>query len=421
MSDERGPPSRVLILSNTIELRTGYGNVFGPIARYLAKQGHEVVYFGLQQIRPPYEDDGIVRVGLRFHPWGEDVLLDYLRAYRIHTLITGIDLFMPQVQYIPDTVSKAKVQWIAHMTVNHHPLSPMLYRAAEACDTLVVPSRFGYRVVREAGFYGDVYYIPHGIDLEVFHRLPASEVSETRERLRVDDKEFIAVSVMRNKGEAKNFPALFEGWRRAIDQDPRLAREGVLLVLTDPKETVDLYQLRSRWSLGDTLRFIWAKPEGVDLRLTWEGDPHGMPHHANMNFPASEMARLYNVASCHVITSSGESFNLPCIESQSCGCPQIFPNHTVGPELVGEPRSGLLVPVVYRYTSLILGDIFMADPRGVAEGILRLYRDPKARHEMSQRAVANASLYDWRRILPEWDRLVSRLPAVDYRRGMLGI
>jgi glycosyltransferase involved in cell wall biosynthesis len=56
----------------------------------------------------------------------------------------------------------------------------------------------------------------------------------------------------------------------------------------------------------------------------------------------SDLAALYNLFDVHCLTTSGEGFGIPTMESQACGTPNIIADNTTAPELVR--NHGWLVP-----------------------------------------------------------------------------
>jgi glycosyltransferase involved in cell wall biosynthesis len=257
-----------------------------------------------------------------------------------------------------------------------------------------------------------------------------NEKDEIKKILKIEDKKFVLLTVMRNKSPLqKNFPALFQAWKSMLLSHPELQKNGVLLCLTDPLEvgSTRLDMLRDRTGLKDFVKFIWAKPtkDYSSIEMTYEGDPNGLWHNANINFSAEEMAKLYNVADLFAVSSYGESFNLPCLESMACGIPQINCNHTTGPELVGIPKAGLLADVIATMTNPLITESWIIDPNSLIKCIDTLYTDEKLRKECGKNALENAKNYSWDKIISEWLNLFKIVESdrmnVDYSKMKLGI
>lgn len=400
----------ILIFSNSIQGRFGYSNVFGEVAKTLAQE-HNVCYFGMQEISPPWRDENnIIRLGLRYDAFGSDMLENIIRAWRINVLLTGMDVWLDNVQYIPPLCKKYNTFLLSHTTVNSYPLSPLLGRFCDQANLLVAPSKFAESTLKEI-YPQKTFRIPHGVDTSIYKPLDSGQKEEVRNNLRIGDKEFVLLSVMRNKSPyQKNFPVMFHAWKILIENNPELRTNGVLLCLTDPVEQTGmrLDLLRELTGLKDSVRFVCAKPtrSGDGLEMTYEGDGRGFYHNANYNFSAQEMCRLYNVADAHVVCSYGESFNLPTLESMACGIPQINAEHTTGPELVGEPKTGLLAKVRTELTTPLITDSWIVDPESLADCMERIYQSDTLREKFSKNALNFAKNYEWSKIHKKWQKLV---------------
>ncbi len=181
--------------------------------------------------------------------------------------------------------------------------------------------------------------------------------------------------------------------------------------------------------IQDSVQFVWAKPteDLATLDPTYEGDTHGMPHHANIGFSEERMSYLYNVADVFVSSSMGESFCLPVIEAQACGVPCIATAFSTGKELIGEPFAGALARVKAFITHpAVLGDMAEVDEEYLAGKLLDTYTSSIQRKEWAANALTNANDYSWCKILPQWNTLIEKVIKegvlrTDYKRGRLGI
>jgi len=422
------PPSNqkmnVLIISNSAYRGYGYSTVATKVAEGLRDLGCNVCYFGLQSIHPPYKENGITFLGIRYDVWGKDILAQYLNAYDIRVLITIFDVWMDSTLYLSEIPKKARVKWICHVTINGSPLSPYLERNIKNADVIVAPSKFALKVLAQAGY--EAVYIPHGVDTSIFKPLSKKEIEKTKEQLGVADKNFIALSVMRNKSATqKDFPALFKAWKLFVNRIKK--KDAVLLVLSDPYEPegLRLDLLRSRYGIEDSVKFIWSKPSDDWSKIvpTYENDPMGFAYSANNGFPPEEMAKIYNVCDCHVISSPGESFNLPTLEAMACGKPVIAPDNSSPHYLISESNAGLLAEIARESVmNVLLCDYQLVDIYSLAACIDEMYNFPDKREEFGKNALKYAQYYDWKRIIPLWYELIKiGEPHVNYDTGELGI
>ena len=416
----------ILIHSNSVTGRYGYSVVFNEVAKGLAKEGHKVYYFGMQTMHPPFKDnDDVVWLGLRYDSFGSDMMENYVRMYKIDAIITGWDVWLPQAQYIPQVTQKYNIPWICHTTINSSPLSPNLYTPFSYAQYLVAPSKYNVDELVNVGF-NNVTYVPHGVDLSIYSKKKIKKASY----IEGNRPETVFLSVMRNKGYQKNYPALFYAYKTFIENVPEAKEKTRLYILSDPIEpdAMPLDTIRSRIGMQNNIRFIWAKPKsGEDCTIvpTFEGDPEGCIHNANMNFSSEEMAKIYNGADIHVISSAGESFGLPTLESMACGLPQIFPNNSTGPELVGKPKTGFLADIKYQSTTPLSSDTHLVDIMSLAKCMHKLYSDKVVRADCSKNALKHAENYEINKVVKMWSDLVKKVEEdekkLDYGRNKLGV
>ena len=412
---------RILILSNSPSQGYGYSVVFSKVAKELHDKGHEVYYLGMQTVSAPKRHpDGYMVLGIRFDAFCNDVLEDYLRVYNIECLITGLDLWMDCTKYIGEVVKKMGVTWICHVTINSTPMSPFLKQNIGNARWFISPSDFVNKSLLDAKAL-NVVKIPHGFDSSVFK--PNLEIkNEMKKKLGVEGK-FVYITVMRNKGMQKNYPALFAAYKILLMNDPEASKNTILLCIADPLEgdamRLDVY--REFAGLQDHVKFLYAKPSEDKSRLeaTYEGDPKGMPHNANISFDPEEMAKIYNAADVFVSSSSGESFQLPAIEAQACGVPVIMPDNTTASELTFSGQTGLIANAPFEMFTPLVSSIRNVDSLSLAECMQSLFKNNELREKFRNNALMYSQLYDWKKILPIWTELIKHIEETD--EGTLGI
>ena len=107
---------------------------------------------------------------------------------------------------------------------------------------------------------------------------------------------------------------------------------------------------------------------GNDVILTgWLGD--------------DEKLALYQAAAAYVTPSIYEGFGLTPLEAMACGTPVIAANRTSFPEVIGD--AGLLVE---------------PEVGPLSRAIVRLLNDPALQRELSDRGLARAGQFSWRRL-----------------------
>lgn len=405
----------ILFMSNSLGRRFGYSVVASRVTDYLQKQGHQMIFFGMQDIKhPEVLPNGVLQLGVRYDPFGGDVAEDYARIYKADAFMSMLDLWLPQTAYMPDMCNRLKIPFVAHTTINSQPLSPYLAERFARADFIVAPSKYNARVLAEGGLGGKTFYIPHAVDLKTFYPNPYVK-DEVKKALHIEGKEFIGVVVNRNKGLQKRLHDAMKMWGMICNQDPDFKKKAVLLMVHDPLEPdgfrTDIY--RDRLGMNDNIKFIWQKPDfkqgGNDMVMTFEGDPEGLRHNANISLPPSEIAKLFNTADVSIVSSQSESYCLPAVESMACGTPVVMGNHSVGPEHIGETGGGLLVNIAYNETTALMSEVMNCDLTDFANKVYAMYKDEKLKKECGKKGLEYARKCGWDDVLPLWKALFEQV------------
>ena len=124
-------------------------------------------------------------------------------------------------------------------------------------------------------------------------------------------------------------------------------------------------------------------------------DINGNPVHG---IGRNDMVKLFQIADCHVLATSGEGFGIPSAEAMSCGLPIILPDNSTGPELIGQDSSrGILVKNDTFITGPTHGvKMSVVSVESLADAMLQMVVDTDSRAEMGENARAFATEhFDW--------------------------
>jgi len=265
------------------------------------------------------------------------------------------------------------------------------------------------------------------VDLDVF-KPDKKARKKIRKKLGYEDK-FVLLAVGRNKGIQKRWDIMLKAYKAFLANIPEAQKDTILHIHTNPYEqnAIDLVQLRNLGlsEIGkDNVVFSTVNLNGERLEICHKDNPKSMLLNTNWGLDEKAMAELYNMADVMVSSSEGESFGLPQMESQSCGISQIFPAHSVGPEMVGIPKSGLLVKIATDVTSPTVTDVSLPDILNLAQCMAKMYQDKKLRGECSKNAIENAQNYSWWDVVQKWIYIIEKViepKPVNYDNGILGI
>lgn len=398
--------------STSKNITTGYGVLSNNVVEGLIKKGVDIRLFGMQTLGHQKEEWNLPVLD---DIYGADAIQFYSKLYGIDYLISVIDHFVPVYHYLPGLLKSLKVGHIAHVTVNSLPLPPMLYNQIKDADFFVAPSKFAEKALIGAGIdKNKIRQIPHGVNTTIFK--PLKEETEKHKKMMGYQNKFVWLTVSTNTGTEKNWQGLFYAYKIFLVNNPEAKKDTLLHCHTSIHypSGYDLELLAKMYGIFDNISFI----TGFSL---------------NVGTPPEEMVKLYNVADCYLSATMGESFGLPALESMACGTPCIIPNHTTGPELVGEPKTGLLIEPLkmkngqeFGWTGPTISDKWLIDPVDMADKMTKIYKDKKLREEFSKTAVEFAQNFDWEKhIIPQWidflNYVESYIEPVNYEEKKLGI
>jgi len=380
---------KYLLVCVSPSITTGYGVVGKNLIKGFLKNKVDMKYLGLQTLGLQEKD---WLLPMKEDIYGSDALKTYIPYFGINYVITIMDHWVPYYHYIPGLLKQLKCKHIAHVTENGVPLGIGNINALKDVDFMVAPSKFVEKQLIEVFPKEKVRMIYHGVDTKIFKPLPKQEIENHKEMIGYKDK-FVFLSVATNTAAIqKNWPGVFYAYKIFLTQNPEAKKDTILHCQTDMQHPAghDLELLAKKFGIEKNVSYI-------DVKL-------------NTGFPPEEMVKLYNISDCHLSANLGESFGLPMLEGMACGLPQIFPNSTTGPELIGEPKTGLLVDLIkmkngqeFGLTAPSMNDRFWPDPVDMAEKMAIIYKDKKLREKFSKNGIKFAKKFDWEKcIIPEW-------------------
>ncbi len=405
---------KYLLMGVSPNISTGYGIVAKNLMKGFLKNKVDIKQLGFQTVGEPYGKEKEWLLPIRNDVFGADALQHYIPLFGIDYVLSIIDNFAPPYFYVPKLVKQLGCKYIAHVTENGVPLGTANFSSLRDADFMVAPSKFVEKQLLNAFPKEKVRMIYHGVDTKIFKPLPKNEVEKFKEEIGYKNK-FVFLSVATNTAAIqKNWTGTFYAYKIFLTQNPE-AKDTILHCQTEMNNPagLDLELLAKKFGIDKNVYYI-------DVKL-------------NIGFHPEEMAKLYNISDCHVLSGMGESFGLPMLEGMACGLPQIFPNHSTGPELVGEPQTGLLTDLIkmkngqeFGMTSPSMNDRFWPDPIDMAEKMTTIYKDKKLREKFSKNGIKFAKKFDWqKKIIPQWIDFFKYVEEyknpVDYQKKELGI
>lgn len=307
---------KILLHSNAPWAPTGYGTQNKELVKMMNANGHEAIisaFYGLSG--SPLNWEGVTIMPSGYDLYGNDVVLAHAQNHFDNgDLLAGLIITLVDV-WVLNAANMTRANVACWTPIDHDPAPPRVLDFLRAFGGFTLAmSRFGENELRNQGIE-DVYYVPHGIDTDLF---APRDKAQAREALGFPADAFVVSMVAANKG----YPPR-KGYPEAIQAFAQFAREhddAFLYLHTDVNGTVD----------GVNLHQILTA-EGVSTEQVRFVDPY----HYLVGMPADHLVNVYSGSDVLLNPAYGEGFGIPVIEAQSCGCPVITNDWTAMPELTG--------------------------------------------------------------------------------------
>jgi len=298
--------AKIVMLSDSPTLTTGYGRVMQVLAPAFHELGHAVTVIGWGYTGEPHDFPfPIIPCNAHADRFGEDILGEFIRYEKPDILFTLGDPWM--TEFIPEMEERVAVHWVSYFPLDGYPIPKSWHGWLLNIDTPIVFSKFAQNLAEEVlGRKPPLIY--HGVDTNKFQVLDRSTCKQ--EILGFDDK-FIVGTVARNQPR-KNLPALvraFADFARGKDDVALYMHTQIRDVGWNIDELVERFELYDKAYCTDNFNAL----KGV---------------------PDSELNKLYSMFDLFALPTMSEGFGLPILEAQACGTPVLVTDFSACPELV---------------------------------------------------------------------------------------
>jgi len=317
---------KIVILSDSPTIPTGYRSQATQLARHLEKAGHEIHYLANGYMGSDIESvkfKGGEQFNYKIYGHGpSDQYFNKTMSQRLKLIgadrfIILLDTFMLYPWVLNLDLSSAKT-FFWFPSDGGGGLPKGCSEILRKIDVPIAMAEFGQKQVKD--YYNkDAKHIPHCVDATFFKPLTKEEKSNLRKKYNLDDKFVIGV-VARNQPR-KNLDRTIKAMRLIADQIPN----AMLFLHLDPNDPA-----QPMWNIQELV-----KKFNLENRVVYSGMS------AFSGFPQSEMNNIYNIMDCFLLTTSGEGFGVPIIEAMSCEIPVVATDYTTTPELVIKNNAGL--------------------------------------------------------------------------------
>lgn len=307
---------RILWHSDPAWCGTGYGNQTRLFTRKITELGHKVAVsvtsgLGFNKVSMSYgkdlnvehypsvynDDHGIKSIPINIAWFDPDVLVT-LKDLPLYRGKTG----------------KFNASWVPYFPVDFDRLVKPI---REMLNDSIVPttmSKWGVEVAEKAGC--ELYYLPHGIDTNVF--VNRGHSGSCKEQLGFSQDCFLVGMVAMNSTNPsrKSFPECFRAMKEIMNKH----KDVCFYVHTDPHGKaggINLIEMVKEYEM-ENVRF-------ANIMRLYTGC-----------YNEDWLVDIYNAIDVLLSPSKAEGFGLPIIEAQSCGVPVIVNDFSSMPELVGD-------------------------------------------------------------------------------------
>ena len=405
---------KILWMSDSPTIPTGFGNVTRRVCTGLADRGHHVSILGwVMRGQPTPWQNCMLYPATPWHhgmPYqrGRDTseLLHYLRQIQPDVLIIQGDVWWPR--YIIDSslanfMHTNGIPWILYYPIDsdmgENRLPPSWIRILKNVDLPIAMSRYGHDVTQANGVEAD--YIPLGVDTKIFQ--PPIDKDSAKQVFGYEGK-FVILSDARNAPRKLLYRTLEIFQRFAADKD-----DVILHLHCDPDDpgarTPNYY-----YNLRSDIAFL-NLTEKVSLTTELPLEQLAQTHQATSylvrpHLPLEQLAQIYQAADVHLLASSGEGFGLPTLQAAATGAVPLASDYTASRELVLSHGEAIRV----RH--------FLFDEFGLRRALIdiddavskleMLYRDRQLLASKAQSSHEFALSYDWEQIISQWEETLLR-------------
>jgi glycosyltransferase involved in cell wall biosynthesis len=371
---------KILMMSDSPFSSTGFATVSKNLARIFTHLGYEVHISGYGWGGYPIETDTftIYQAGLpRDRQFGYWTFEHYLKSIKPDAVVTVTDL--QYIDYVVDQIGETP--WIAYFPVDSGDWSDDYFDIARAVDYAIPYSKFGKKLLESegVGIYDMIY---HGVDQRMYYYMGKKNIRSHFNDF--NDDTFVIGTVA-----SLNRRKMWNVWFEVVSRFLRGKEDAFAVALVDPnRPIIGGYQFNQSRVGRDMLHKILTPPDY---------------NHMAAGFSPNKVNVYYNLFDCHLLTTGGEGFGLPILESMSAKCTNLATDYTTCPEIIG--NTGYNLPV--KHWATVNGTKRpVVDIEKAVEYLEELYNDRGLCEELGEKALARSRTFTWERTIPQWEKVL---------------
>ena len=332
---------KILVVTDTDMMGSGYFNIAVPLCQGLAKLGHEIKFAGLNYNGEEHNFDFSVIPARSFQEINAIVTNFVGGLWKFDVMLVALDI--PQQISMLNKWKERDFKYVAVFPIESDPLSFAWSMSLSSADKLFCISKFGTAEAEKV--YLPAEYFEVSIDDK--WRVPtAEEKSNIREAYGVGKNDFVVLTVAANQ-ERKNLQAAVRAFSNfAKDKD-----DVHYAILT-------AQNFFAGWNLDDLSSVVGCRDK---MMLIEKG----------LDFPA--LWQVYAMSDVFLLPSKAEGAGLPILEAMATGLPVIGTRCTSFMEHLEDGR-GFLVDSEYEYIDVFgNGWRYMADIGQITNTLEHIY------------------------------------------------
>ena len=307
--------TKMLVLADSPTVATGYGRVIRELCWAFYDAGLELKVIGRGYNNEPHDFPWEIVGHGPNDKFAVEPLKQALAEWQPDLLFTLGDIWM--LDFVPTLTLRDTFRWICYFPFDGVPIPLKWYPTIQNVDYPIMFSHFAQDLLQPVIPDKEIKFISHGVDTEVFHRLPDRDVVRASSNF---NNKFVVGCVARNQPR-KNLPALVRTFKR----------------FSEGKDNVALYIHTTLQDIGWDIVELLRRFDIVSLTFLTSG-----MNNASCSVPDNILNKIYNFFDLFVLPTAGEGFGLPILEAQSCEIPVLVTNYSACPELVVDPELELI-------------------------------------------------------------------------------
>jgi len=425
---------RVLVVTDSPKIDTGFGRVGKEIWSYLSSTGkYEVEAIGWFH----QENTRDVPYPIITTKKNSKGIMSQEDKYAHSTFPEVVEKFKPDIvwslgdmwmtEHIKDAKNRNTFKWVGYFPIDGEPVPSKWGSVVDSMDYAVAYGRYGMEIIKQRAKGDNLSYIYHGVNTSLFKPFPEEDRATFKEQLLgVVNKTVIGI-VARNQPR-KAFDCLFQAYyhilkgkyikcdkcgKVTVDSFNFITREATQATECRECKSKDVTQGRPK---DDIILYLHCAPKDCGWDLIDLQEDFGLKGSIIFNpelrigggVPETTLSAIYNAIDIFTLPTRGEGFGLPVLEAMSSGLPAVVTDYSAHTEWA-RGSAELVPPKVLEAEPLTNIRRAIIDMDEYVGSLLYLLENPEARKELGLRGRAQAVKMDWKIINKQWEKLIDSI------------